>query len=88
MEEDRKSMFYVQVFVPVPVVCLYKVVYGRLMDVKTWPLFSLYILRFIYFQKVFIPALNPLLCSLFYYETILIFMIEAFFLSGQVVQSS
>ena len=29
------------------------------MDVKTWPLFSLYVLRFIYFQKVFIPALIP-----------------------------
>ena len=56
----RATRLYVQVFVPVPVVCLYKVhvVYGRLMDAKTWPLFSLYILRFIYFQKVFIPALR------------------------------
>ena len=39
------------------VVCLYQVVYGRLMDAKTWPLFGLYILRFIHYQKVFIPAL-------------------------------
>jgi len=36
------------------VVCLYGVVYGRLMDAKTWPLFGLYILRFIHFQKVFL----------------------------------
>ena len=40
------------------VVCLYGVVYGRLMDAKTWPLFGLYILRFIHYKKVFIPALN------------------------------
>ena len=40
------------------VVCLYGVVYGRLMDAKTWPLFGLYILRFIHYQKVFIPALK------------------------------
>ena len=40
-------------------VFLYQVGYGRLMDAKTWPLIGLYILRFIHFQKVFIPALNP-----------------------------
>ena len=57
MEEDRrKSMIYVLCLC---VLCLYQVVYGRLMDVKAWPLFSLYVLRFIYFQKVFfIPALS------------------------------
>ena len=56
MEEDRrKSVFYVLCFVLV--VCLYQVVYGRLMDAKTRPLFGLYRLRFIHYQKVFIPAL-------------------------------
>ena len=48
-------MFYVLWFLLV--VCLYGVVYGRLMDAKTWPLFGLYKLRFIHYQKVFIPAL-------------------------------
>ena len=49
-------MFYVLWFLLV--VCLYGVVYGRLMDAKTWPLFGLYKLRFIHYQKVFIPALR------------------------------
>ena len=48
MEEDRrKSVFYVLCFVLV--VCLYQVVYGRLMDAKTRPLFGLYRLRFVFY---------------------------------------